>query len=157
MLRSVSIPKVETCIKVAARVQIFKVPYEETYSLTAFAALQSANVHGIKVASDLSRAPGGIRNVLDFSSTHLLHHWLRSFPVFSGLICQVMFTEAGVFLEHKVTAPYCSYSVMKQLLCATSLPPACAQVIRQVSPTHLQMRKQRGRCMLEINVPALFA
>lgn len=36
-----------------------------------------------------------------------------------------MFTEAGVFLEHKVTAPYCSYSVMKRLLCATSLTPRC--------------------------------
>lgn len=109
MLPSVSIHKVQTCFKAAAQVQIFKVPYEEMYSLTAFSALQSANVHGIKVTSDLSRAPGGIRNVLDFSSTHLLHHWLRSFHVFSGLICQVMFTEAGVFLEHKVTAPYCSY------------------------------------------------
>lgn len=67
-----------------------------------------------------------------------------------------MFTEAGVFLEHKVTAPYCSYSVMKQLLCATSLPPPSAQVIRDVSPTYLQNREQRGRRMLEINVLVFF-
>lgn len=45
-------------------VPTFKVPCEQTYSLIAFAALQSENLHGIKAASDLRRAPGGIRNVL---------------------------------------------------------------------------------------------
>lgn len=69
------------------------------------------------------RAPEGIRNVLIWAARFLLLPAVTSLAVIvpSSVAWCANWCLQSVFLEHEVAAPRCSYRVMKQLFCATSV------------------------------------